>query len=186
MRPKGMPKTGGRKPGSLNKRTRAIRARLLRDEELTVESTVEAIRRGQQYDIRRLLDKRGNFKPLQDLSEEEAWCIAGVEVIIKNAKAGDGHVDEVLKLKFIDRGRYVELAAKHQGMLVERMEVDVTAAGERLERAREAARLRHEGQKALGEAQKALGDGNQPSRMPQERRSATKATPSMGVDSRKG
>jgi len=96
---------------------------LLRDEQLTVESTVEAIRRGQQYDIRQLLDKAGNFKPIQQLTEEEAWCIAGAEVIIKNAKAGDGHTDTVLKLKFISRDRYVELAARHQGMLRDRLEI---------------------------------------------------------------
>lgn len=122
-RPKGTPKTGGRKPGSLNKATRAIRERLLRDEALTVESTVESIRRGQQYDIRRLLDERGNFKPLHQLTEEEAWCIAGAEIIVKNAKAGDGHVDEVLKVKFVDRGRYVELAARHLGMLNDKLEL---------------------------------------------------------------
>ena len=116
-------KTGGRSSGTPNKRTAAIQERLLREEALTVESTVEAIRRGQQYDIRRLLDAKGNFKPIQDLSEEEAWCIAGAEVIIKNAAAGDGHTDRVLKVKFMDRGRYVELAAKHLGMLIERLEV---------------------------------------------------------------
>ena len=123
-------KTGGRKPGSLNKRTRAIRTQLLRDEALTVESTIEAIRRGQQYDIRRLLDRRGNFKPIHQLTEEEAWCIAGAEIIIKNAKAGDGVTDTVLKLKFIDRRGYVELAAKHQGMLTEKVDVNVTGDAE--------------------------------------------------------
>lgn len=135
-RPKGTPKTGGRKPGSLNKRTRALRERLLRDEELTVESTVEAIRRGQQYDIRQLLNTDGNFKPIHELTEEEAWCIAGAEVVVKNAEAGDGHTDKVLKLKFVDRGRYVELAAKHQGMLTERIEV--VGLSERKERLRRA------------------------------------------------
>lgn len=132
MRPKGSPKTpgSGRKRGSLNRRTAAIRARVLRDEALTVESTVEAIRRGQQYDIRRLLNEDGNFKPLHALTEEEAWCIAGAEVIVKNAEAGDGHTDKVLKLKFIDRGRYVELAAKHQGMLTEKVDVTVRTAEE--------------------------------------------------------
>ena len=119
-------KTGGRAAGTPNRRTAALRARILRDEELSVEATVEAIRRGQQYDIRRLLSDTGNFKPIHELTEEEAWCIAGCEVIIKNAEAGDGHTDTVLKLKFIDRGRYVELAAKHQGMLIEKREVNVT------------------------------------------------------------
>lgn len=136
-------KTGGRKPGSLNKRTAAIRARLLRDEELTVESTVEAIRRGQQYDIRGLLDAKGNFKPIHELTEEEAWCIAGAEVIVKNAEAGDGHTDKVLKLKFIDRRGYVELAAKHQGMLVDKLDVNITDVGAKLDAARLAARQRN-------------------------------------------
>lgn len=116
-------KTGGRKRGSLNRRTKAITERLLRDEELTVEATVEAMRRGQQYDIRRLLNKDGNFKPLHELSEQDAWCIAGAEVIVKNAEAGDGHTDKVLKLKFIDRGRYVEMGAKYHGLLTEKVEL---------------------------------------------------------------
>ena len=134
MRPKGSPKTqgSGRKPGSLNRRTKAIKERLLRDEALTVESTVEAIRRGQQYDIRALLDEKGNFKPLHELTETEAWAIAGVEVIIKNAEGGDGHTDRVLKLKFVDRGRYVELAARHQGMLQDKLDVNLKTDWEKL------------------------------------------------------
>lgn len=116
-------KTGGRRKGTFNKRTQAIRARVLRDEALSVESTVEAIRRGQNYDIRCLFDAAGNFKPITSLTEEEAWCLAGFELIIKNAEAGDGHTDRVLKVKLIDRGRYVELAAKHQGMLAEKVEI---------------------------------------------------------------
>ncbi len=135
-RPKGIPKTGGRKPGSLNKRTRAVKERLLREEALSVESTVEAIRRGQNYDIRRLFTKDGNLKPLHELTEEEAWPIAGFEIIIKNAEAGDGHTDKVAKVKLADRRGYVELAAKHQGMLTERIEV--VGLSERKERLRRA------------------------------------------------
>lgn len=121
----GTPKTGGRKPGSLNKATRAVKARILRDEALTVESTVEAIRRGQNYDLRRLFDDDGNIRPLHTLSEEDAWCIGGYEIIKKNAEAGDGHIDTVHKIKLIDRRGYVELAAKHQGMLVEKVDVNL-------------------------------------------------------------
>lgn len=142
-RPKGQPKLGGRQKGTPNKRTRAVTERLLRDEALTVETTVEAIRRGQQYDIRKLLDTHGNFRPIHELSEEDAWCIAGVETIIKNAKAGDGHTDTVLKLKFIDRGRYVELAARHQGMLHDKVDVNISQVGERLDQARLVAHARN-------------------------------------------
>ena len=92
----------------------------MRDEALSVESTVEAIRRGQNYDIRALLDSSGNFKPIQDLNESEAWCIAGLEAIVR--RDGDEMV-HVLKLRFIDRARYVELAARHQGMLRDQVAV---------------------------------------------------------------
>lgn len=136
-------KTGGRHAGTPNARTRAVKERILRDEALTAEATVEAIRRGQQYDIRRLLDTDGNFRPIHELSEVEAWCIAGVETIVKNAKAGDGHTDTVLKLKFIDRGRYVELAARHQGMLHDKVDVNVSQVGERLDHARLVAHARN-------------------------------------------
>src|SRR3990167_258122 len=123
MRPKGIPKTGGRKPGSLNKRTRALRARLLRDEELTVESTVEAIRRGQNFDIRRLYHDDGRLKELNELTEEEAWPIIGIDIVRENIKGGDGHSDTVLKYKLDRRIGYVELAAKHQGMVTDKLEV---------------------------------------------------------------
>lgn len=113
----------GRKPGSLNKRTRAIKERLLKDEALSVESTVEAIRRGQQYDPRALFDDTGALRPIHTLSEDEAFAIAGFDVVRRNLDGGDGHSDTIVKIKLVDRGRYVELAAKHQGMLTEKLEV---------------------------------------------------------------
>jgi phage terminase small subunit len=117
-------KTGGRQRGSLNRRTRAIRERLLRDEALTVESTVEAIRRGQNYDARRLFDANGHFRPIHELSEEEAWCVAGFEIVTK--QVGKGEVEHIAKVKLIDRKGYVELAARHQGMLTDKVQLDAT------------------------------------------------------------
>ena len=39
--------------------------------------------------------------------------IASYEIILKNAEAGDGYVDRVLKLKLQDYAKLVELAASH-------------------------------------------------------------------------
>lgn len=115
-------KTGGRKRGSLNARTRAVTERLLKDAELSADATVEAIRRGAQYDIRAFFDAKGNLRPLKDLSEAEAWAIAGFEVVIKNVTAGDGQQDTVAKIKLVDRAKYVDMAAKHFGLLIEKIE----------------------------------------------------------------
>ena len=42
---------------------------------------------------------------------------------MKNAEAGDGHVDRVLKVKLVDRARYVEMAAKHFQLLMENIKL---------------------------------------------------------------
>ena len=52
--------------------------------------------------------------------------------MVKNAKAGDGVTDEVLTVKLAERAKYVEMAAKYFGLLIERVELsaddDVMAA----------------------------------------------------------
>lgn len=119
---KGHPKYGGQQKGKPRKRTLAIRARILADEQITVESTLESIRRGQFYDVRRLFDDDGTMKPIQALSESDAAMIAGFEIVRRNVTSGDGVQDTVLKVRLVDRARYVEIAAKHLGMLTEKTE----------------------------------------------------------------
>lgn len=129
-------KTGGRKPGSLNKVTAAVQRRLAQSE-LSAQATVEAIRRGALGDVRRLFDSAGDLKPITELDEEDAWLIAGFDVVRRNLESGDGHSDTIVKVKLIDRARYVEMAAKHHGLMVERHEHSMTDAMlERLDRGR--------------------------------------------------
>lgn len=110
-------------PTGPQERTRVLRKKLKNDPELTAQATLEQIRRGSQFDIRKLFDKDGNLKPLHQLTAEEAMPIAGFEVVKKNLTAGDGKTDTVLKVKLIDRSRYVEMAAKHHGLLTEKIEL---------------------------------------------------------------
>lgn len=57
--------------------------------------------------------KDGDLIPIEDLDDDDAACIAGFEVIIKNAKAGDGITDTIHKLKFWDKVRALETLARH-------------------------------------------------------------------------
>jgi hypothetical protein len=70
-----------------------------------------------------LFDHQGNLKPLHELTEAEAFAIAGFDVVRRNLEGGDGHTDTIVKVRLVDRGKYVELAAKHQGMLTEKVEL---------------------------------------------------------------
>lgn len=116
-RPRGIPKTGGRKVGSINKTTAAVRARILSQEALTADATIEAIRRGQHYDIRQLYKPDGTLKELHELTEAEAWPIIGIEILRVPSKDKDAPADTVVKYRLEGRRGYVELAARHQGLL---------------------------------------------------------------------
>jgi len=70
----------------------------------------------------------GDAKHPNDLTDDQGACLAGFEVLIKNAAAGDGITDTIHKFKLWDKVRAIELYMRHYGMLVDKVEVkDVTA-----------------------------------------------------------
>lgn len=85
----------------------------LRRNELSADRTLEEIRRLAFSDVRRLFDEQGNLRPIHSLSDEDAAAVAGIEVIIKNAEAGDGHLDRVHRIKLWDKSKNLEQLAKH-------------------------------------------------------------------------
>jgi len=100
----------------------AGKAKQLEKADLTATRVLEELRRLAFSDVRSLFDAAGNLKPIHTLNPEESACIASLEVIIKNAQAGDGHMDTVHKLKVWDKTRSLEMLAKHFGLLVEKLE----------------------------------------------------------------
>ena len=96
--------------------------RQLEKAELTAVATKEALRRQVCGDIRRLFDEDGNIRPLHTLSAEDAALIAGYEIVIKNAAAGDGHTDRVLKVRLKEQAPFVQMAMKHLGLLEDAVE----------------------------------------------------------------
>lgn len=89
---------------------------------LSAERTKEVIRRVIDADVRQLFDAQGNIVPIHQLGDEAAALIAGFEVVKRNLTAGDGATDTILKVKLKDQSRYVEMAAKHFGLLTEKLE----------------------------------------------------------------
>lgn len=137
----------GRPKGSKDAQTIANEAAVQADRELTAQVVLEQIRRGACYDARHLFDTDGNYVPLHQLSEIDAFMIAGFEITTGNVDKGDGKLDRIVKVRLIDRARYVEMAAKYHGLLVERVKIEgdkplrqkVAAARQRLAAARKKA-----------------------------------------------
>lgn len=92
-------------------------------QDLTAARILEEMRRLALNDTRGFFDEHGNLKPMSELTPEQGSALAGVEVIIKNAKAGDGQTDEIHKIKLWDKPRALEMLGKYFGLLKEQMNV---------------------------------------------------------------
>lgn len=90
--------------------------------DLTAEMVKERLRILAFQDIRKLFDADGNLKPIHSLDDDAAAMVAGLEVIKKNAAAGDGVIDTVHKVKVVDAVKPLEMLAKHFGILIEKVE----------------------------------------------------------------
>ena len=63
------------------------------------------------------------LKPVEDWTEAELATVVGLEYVVKNAKAGDGITDTVLKVRRADKIRALEALAKIRAMFTEKLEV---------------------------------------------------------------
>jgi phage terminase small subunit len=101
----------------------AGRAKVLEKLDITAERVLKEMGRLAFSDVSRLFNANGSLKGLHELSPDDAACIAGLEVIIKNAEAGDGHTDKVHKIKVWDKSKNLEMLGKHFGLFIEKVEV---------------------------------------------------------------
>ena len=103
--------------------------------ELSAQRTLEEVRRLAFVDLAGVFDEIGNIKPLKDWTDEQRASLAGFEVIVKNAQAGDGKTDTVYKIKVTDKLRALEMLMKHFMLLAD------TKAGDSEDWGKWAARL---------------------------------------------
>lgn len=72
-------------------------------------------------DTSQIFDERGNVKPIKDWPAGLRRALAGVEVVKRNLTAGDGEIDQVLKVKFWDKPKVLEQMAKVLQMFEEQV-----------------------------------------------------------------
>ncbi len=76
-------------------------------------------------DIRQLYDEKGRLKPMKDWPDDLAAAIGGVEFVRRNVEGGDGHQDDVIKIKAWDKPKALEMLFKHLGLLTEKLDITV-------------------------------------------------------------
>ena len=84
---------------------------------LSANRILEELRLVALSNVRDLVDSNGNIRPLESLSPQEAATIQSFEVVLKNATAGDGIIDRVLKIKLWDKTKALDLAMQHLALL---------------------------------------------------------------------
>lgn len=97
-------------------------SRQLQQAGITAQKVLDELGKLSFSNVKHLFDQVGNLKPIHLLTDEEAACIASLEVIKKNAEAGDGKIDTVHKVRVWDKTRSLEMLAKHFGLLIEKVE----------------------------------------------------------------
>jgi len=107
----------------IRERITAFTARRTLSDELSAMRVLEELRRIALFDIRLLFDGQGKLKPIELWTPEQGSMVSQCEVVQGNVDKGDGQRDRVVKLRFWDKSKAIEMLAKHYALCVERTEV---------------------------------------------------------------
>jgi phage terminase small subunit len=118
-------------------------ARHLAKAEISAERVLEEVRRIAFSDVRGLFDGNNDLKPMRDLTPEQTAALAILDR--HHSALADGRSISILRIRFWDKLRALEMLMKRFGLLTEKVEqsgvVQFQWIKERLERARERAAL---------------------------------------------
>ena len=83
---------------------------------LTTERLLQEAMRLAFFDIRKLVDGEGNPIPIQQLDDDTAAAIQGLELATEKSRDDDGNVTVVRKYKIADKNAAIERLFKHKGL----------------------------------------------------------------------
>ena len=134
-RPKGLPKTGGRKKGGVGRATLKRVTDQIEAARVTVERVLAEYAHLGFLDIRQAFDEKGNLKQIHELPDSVARAIAGIEFEEVFEVQGSGadrarvHVGRIHKIKIASKLGALDSMGKHLGMFVEKLRL-VDGAGQ--------------------------------------------------------
>jgi len=99
-------------------------AAALKKADLSAARVLEELRRLAFVDVTGVFTDAGNLRPFSEWTAEQRAALAGFEVVIKNAAAGDGHTDTVHKVKLSDKVKALDLLARHFALLHDQVTIE--------------------------------------------------------------
>jgi phage terminase small subunit len=98
-------------------------ARVIAEAEVSAAATLRELGRVGYFDIGQVFRRNGDLIPIHQLPPAVRAGIASVEIVLKNATAGDDKIDRVLKIRTTDKVPALGLLARHFALLVDRVQV---------------------------------------------------------------
>jgi phage terminase small subunit len=93
--------------------------------EMRVKEELSAIAFARPLDI---FDAAGNLRPPADWPEALQACVSQVEVVRRNLTTGDGKVDTVIRVRFWDKTKALEMLGRHLAMFADRVDIEISQA----------------------------------------------------------
>jgi phage terminase small subunit len=106
-------------------RLEELRARVIERHDISLDRIVTELSRIALFDVRKIFDAEGNLKKPQDLDDETAAAVAGLEVEELWEGRGDERerVGSLHKVKLSDKVRALEIFLRYLGQLKDKLEV---------------------------------------------------------------
>lgn len=107
----------------IKKRIQELKLKAEKKSELSMEMVIAELGRIAFFDIRKCFDDNGNLKNIQDIDENTARALGGIDATEERGRKG--FVPDVTKkLKAVDKKGALELLGKHFGGFTERLEIN--------------------------------------------------------------
>lgn len=98
--------------------------------DISVDRTLRELGRLAFYEPKKLFTPEGNLIPIHELDDDTAAAIAGLEVIQIQSQSDepDAPVENLKKIKLVDKRASVDMLMRHHGLYHDKTELDVKIA----------------------------------------------------------
>jgi hypothetical protein len=123
-RPKGLPKTGGKKKGTPNGASIVKAAQHIESVKLTVDRVLQEYGHIALFDPAEMFDAEGRYLPVHLMPPHVRRAIAGLEVVDYGEDGdGKGVLGKLHKIKIIDKTKALHDLAQHLGMFIDKLQL---------------------------------------------------------------